>query len=86
MKSTDRSGGRKHHFLCVLCMGNGIKEGEKGIGTGRRRGGFGWGLGWWGGEEEGKSWFRWLRSGSVTAFRKVFVLRVAAHLSSPCKS
>lgn len=35
----DRSeGGRKHHLLSVLCMGNCSKEWEKGIGMGRMRG------------------------------------------------
>lgn len=86
MKKVDLSGGRKHHLFYVLCMGNCSKEWEKGIGTGRRRGVFGWGLGWCGGEEEGESCFRWLRSGTVTAFRRMLVLKVPVHLSSPGKS
>lgn len=45
-----RRGGRKHHLLCVLCMGNCSKEWEKGIGTSSTRGVFSWG-----GEEEGES-------------------------------
>lgn len=86
MERIDLSEGKKYHLLYVLCMGNCSKEWEKGIGMGRMRGVFGWDSGWWGGEEEGKSCFMWLRSGSVTAFRKMFVLKVPVHLSSPGKS
>lgn len=46
MERIDLSGGRKHNLLYVLCMGNCSKEWEKGIGMGRMRGVFSWGLGW----------------------------------------
>lgn len=38
------------------------------------------------GDEEGKSCFTWLRSGSVAPFRRMFVLKVPAHVLSPGKS
>lgn len=77
MEMLDTCVGKTIPRLYVLCMGNCSKE--QGTGSSRRREVFLAGAWGDGKHEEEESQFKWLRSGSMAAFRKMLVLKIPVH-------